>query len=235
MLKVRVKFKRYGAMRFIGHLDLMRYFQKAVRRAELPAAYSQGFSPHMIMSFANPLGVGLTSDGEYFDMELTTAVASKEALKRLNDMMVEGMEVLNVVEISDAKKDTGMAIVAAAAYNVRDVKGILPKHYQDELKRFYAQKEICIQKKTKRSEQTVDIRPLIYELEMQGDAIYMKVSAGSVQNLKPELVMEAFNTFLGIDVDTSFLAYHRLDNFAKDADGNLVPLDALGWEIKETA
>ena len=62
----------------------------------------------------------------------------------------------------------------------------------------------------------------------------MKVSAGSVQNLKPELVMEAFNTFLGIDVDTSFLAYHRLDNFAKDADGNLVPLDALGWEIKET-
>ena len=59
--------------------------------------------------------------------------------------MVEGMEVLNVVEISDAKKDTGMAIVAAAAYNVRDVKGILPKHYQDELKRFYAQKEICIQ------------------------------------------------------------------------------------------
>ena len=55
-------------MRFIGHLDLMRYFQKAVRRAELPAAYSQGFSPHMIMSFANPLGVGLTSDGEYFDI-----------------------------------------------------------------------------------------------------------------------------------------------------------------------
>lgn len=235
MLKVRVKFRRYGAMRFIGHLDLMRYFQKAVRRAELPAAYSQGFSPHMIMSFANPLGVGLTSDGEYFDMELTKAVASKEAVKRLNDTMVEGMEVLNVVEISDAKKDTGMAIVAAAAYTVRDVKKILPPNYQDALKRFYAQKEICIQKRTKRSEQTVDIKPLIYELEMQKDIIYMKVCAGSVQNLKPELVIEAFLTFLGLDVNAPAFTYHRLDNFARNLDGNLVPLDVLGWEIKETA
>lgn len=235
MLKVRVKFRRYGAMRFIGHLDLMRYFQKAVRRAELPAAYSQGFSPHMIMSFANPLGVGLTSDGEYFDMELTKAVASKEVVKRLNDTMVEGMEVLNVVEISDAKKDTGMAIVAAAAYTVKDVKKILPQNYQDALKRFYAQKEICIQKRTKRSEQTVDIKPLIYELETQKDIIYMKVSAGSVQNLKPELVIEAFLTFLGLDVNAPAFIYHRLDNFARNSDGNLVPLDALGWEIKETA
>ena len=51
-------------MKFIGHLDIMRYFQKAIRRAEIPIAFTSGFSPHMIMSFANPLGVGLTSDGE---------------------------------------------------------------------------------------------------------------------------------------------------------------------------
>ena len=54
-------------MKFIGHLDIMRFFQKALRRADIPVAFSGGFSPHMIMSFANPLGVGLTSDGEYFD------------------------------------------------------------------------------------------------------------------------------------------------------------------------
>ena len=55
-------------MKFIGHLDVMRYFQKAMRRADIPIAFTKGFSPHMIMSFANPLGVGLTSDGEYFDI-----------------------------------------------------------------------------------------------------------------------------------------------------------------------
>ena len=57
-------------MKFIGHLDTMRFFQKAIRRADIPVAYSEGFSPHMIMSFAAPLGVGTTSSGEYFDMQL---------------------------------------------------------------------------------------------------------------------------------------------------------------------
>ena len=58
-MKVRVKFSKHGAMRFIGHLDVMRYFQKAIRRAGLPIVFTEGFSPHMVMSFASPLGVGL--------------------------------------------------------------------------------------------------------------------------------------------------------------------------------
>ena len=69
-MKVRIKFAKTGHMKFVGHLDTMRYFQKAIRRAELPVAFSGGYSPHMIMSFAAPLGVGTTSLGEYFDMEL---------------------------------------------------------------------------------------------------------------------------------------------------------------------
>ena len=75
-------------MKFIGHLDIMRYFQKAIRRAEIPIAFTSGYSPHMIMSFANPLGVGLTSDGEYFDIELTESIASKEAVRRLNEHLL---------------------------------------------------------------------------------------------------------------------------------------------------
>lgn len=57
-------------MKFVGHLDTMRYFQKALRRAELPVAFSGGYSPHMIMSFAVPLGVGMESLGDYFDLEM---------------------------------------------------------------------------------------------------------------------------------------------------------------------
>lgn len=57
-MKVRIKFAKTGHMKFVGHLDTMRYFQKAIRRAELPVAFSGGYSPHMIMSFAAPLGVG---------------------------------------------------------------------------------------------------------------------------------------------------------------------------------
>ena len=58
-MKVRIKFTKEGPMKFVGHLDTMRYFQKAIRRAELPIAFSGGYSPHMIMSFAAPLGVGI--------------------------------------------------------------------------------------------------------------------------------------------------------------------------------
>ena len=60
-MKVRIKFAKKGTMKFIGHLDIMRYFQKAIRRAGIDIAYSEGFSPHQIMSFAAPLGVGLES------------------------------------------------------------------------------------------------------------------------------------------------------------------------------
>lgn len=69
-MKVRVKFAKYDNMRFIGHLDVMRFFQKALRRAGIDVAYSTGFSPHQVMSFASPLGVGMCSYGEYMDIEL---------------------------------------------------------------------------------------------------------------------------------------------------------------------
>ena len=66
-MKVRMRFSKSGTMKFIGHLDVMRYFQKAFRRAGLDMLYSQGYSPHPLLSFAQPLGIGLTSDGEYLD------------------------------------------------------------------------------------------------------------------------------------------------------------------------
>ena len=82
-MKVRIKFSKNGPIKFIGHLDVMRYFQKAIRRAEIDIAYSKGFSPHQIMSFAQPLGVGVESDGEYVDVELNSAVSSLDVKNRL--------------------------------------------------------------------------------------------------------------------------------------------------------
>ena len=222
-------------MKFIGHLDIMRYFQKAIRRAEIPIAFTSGYSPHMIMSFANPLGVGLTSDGEYFDIELTESIASKEAVRRLNEQMVDGMEIVSFVQIPDDKKSKGMSIVAGADYLSSVKNGSLTEDLAEKLEAFYAQNEICVVKKTKKSEKEVDIRPMIYKLECRNGGIYMRVAAGSVQNLKPELVTEAFVRYLGMEADAVNFTHHRLETFAEseDADGKtvLVPLDALGTEI----
>ena len=234
-MKARIKFRKNGVMKFIGHLDIMRYFQKAIRRAEIPIAFTSGYSPHMIMSFANPLGVGLTSDGEYFDIELTESIASKEAVRRLNEQMVDGMEIVSFVQIPDDKKSKGMSIVAGADYLSSVKNGSLPEDLAEKLEAFYAQNEICVVKKTKKSEKEVDIRPMIYKLECRDGKIYMRVAAGSVQNLKPELVTEAFVRYLGMDAEKVTFTNHRMENFpeTEQTEGKmiLVPLDALGTEI----
>ena len=92
-MKIRIKFRKYGVMKFVGHLDIMRYFQKAVRRANIDICYSEGFSPHQIMSFAAPLGVGITSDGEYLDIEVHSTESTEKMLATLNAVMVEGVEI----------------------------------------------------------------------------------------------------------------------------------------------
>ena len=237
-MKARIKFRKYGVMKFIGHLDVMRYFQKVMRRAEIPIAFTGGFSPHMIMSFAQPLGVGVTSDGEYFDIELKEPISSEKAVRQMNATMAEGIEVVSFVEISDDKKSSGMTITAAADYKVTllesvkssDVTRKIPESWCQKAKAFMEQPEITVLKKTKRSEKEVDIKPMIYNMEVSEDDIYLFLATGSEQNLKPDLVMEAFLTYMGEKPEENPMHYHRIDVYAKDG-GKLVPLEALGKEI----
>ena len=140
-MKARIKFRKYGVLRFIGHLDVMRFFQKLMRRADIPIAFTGGYSPHMIMSFASPLGIGLTSDGEYLDIELTAPVDSREAVKRMNKECVEGIEIISIRQISDEKKMTGMTILAAADYLVSVKKGALPENWKEAFARCFSLKK----------------------------------------------------------------------------------------------
>ena len=125
MHKIRIKFSKHGPIVFIGHLDIMRYFQKAIRRAEIDISYSGGFSPHQIMSFAAPLGVGLRSNGEYFDIGVDALTTAQQLKDALHAQMVEGIEILSVKKLPD---DAGnaMASVAAAGYTIRFRNGHEP-------------------------------------------------------------------------------------------------------------
>lgn len=233
-MKARIKFRKYGVLRFIGHLDVMRFFQKLMRRADIPIAFTGGYSPHMIMSFASPLGIGLTSDGEYLDIELTAPVDSREAVKRMNEECVEGIEIISIRQISDEKKMTGMTILAATDYLISVKKGALPENWKEAFADFMAQREICVIKQTKRSEREEDIRPLIFRWEIQGENIWLQLAAGSRNNLKPDLVMDTFLSVCAIPEDSVSFAYHRLEMYAdkgKDGERNLVSLESLGQEI----
>ena len=134
-MKIRIKFRKWGSMKFIGHLDMMRYFQKVMRRADVDIRYSEGFSPHQIMSFAAPLGVGITSDGEYFDIEVHSTKSSAEMIADMNKTMVDGVEIIGYVALPDNAK-TAMSIVAAADYVLSYKDGYEAPFAVDEWKKY---------------------------------------------------------------------------------------------------
>ena len=240
-MKIRIKFRKFGVMKFIGHLDIMRYFQKAMRRADIDIAYSEGFSPHQIMSFASPLGVGIISEGEYLDIEVHSSKSSLESVAALNETMVEGVEVVSFTRLPDDAK-TAMAIVAAADYEVSYKEGYeVPGSIEElkvKLKEFYeVAEEILITKKTKKSEKVMDLKQLIYDFEIREDhgkpVYYMKVCTGSTDNVKPELVLEAFYQFLGKEYNELAFQLHRLDVYAKEeATDQFISLGEMGENIE---
>lgn len=262
-------------MKFIGHLDVMRYFQKAIRRADLPVAYSEGFSPHMLMSFASPLGVGKTSMGEYFDLDIAegASISPDEAAAKLQSQMADGISVVGAVEVSMKKADKCMSQVAAADYSVsfRPGKLNLPLDTGKLTAAFLDQPSIEIMRKTKTSQKVTDIRPWIYSFACENSRIEetqqnlngmnftekrpcekilhgekailngngrdacsfiftMKLASGSVHNLKPELVMEAFAVFAGFTIPDYALMIQREEIYGECPDGYLIPLD--GFALK---
>ena len=233
-MNIRMKFIKHGCMKFIGHLDIMRYFQKAIRRADIDIAYSEGFSPHMIMSFAAPLGVGLTSEGEYVDLQVNSCASSKAAVDALNSVMVDGMEVVSFKLLPENVKNA-MSSVAAADYFVKWREGYAPENWEEKFNAFLQKEEMLIVKKTKRSEAEVDLKPMLYKTELRDGGIFMQVACGSVNNLKPELVMEAFAKDAGIELSPFALEVCRLEVYEDLGDETakkLVPLEELGEDIE---
>ena len=223
-MKIRVKFRKWGHMKFVGHLDMLRYFQKAVRRADIDICYSNGFAPHQIMSFAAPLGVGITSDGEYFDIEVNTTKSTEESLKAFNEAMVDGVEVTGYVQLPDNAK-TAMSIVTAADYILSYKDSYESPYSIEEWKEkintvFHNQNQFTIIKKTKKSEKEIDLKPLVYSFDVTEQenrpAFYICVSTGSATNIKPELLLFSVYEKLGLKYQESAIAIHRKDVYTTD-------------------
>ena len=210
-MKLRVKFKKYGPVRFIGHLDVMRFFQKAIRRAELDIAYTGGFSPHQIMTFAAPLGVGLESNGEYMDIEIHSLTSCQDVVDRLNAVSVYGIEILSARVLPD-NAGNAMASVAAASYTVRFREGRSPKtDITQILPVFLIKENIPYTKETKKGTRELDLRPGIYELKWDGSAFSMLVDASSAGNIKPGQVIEALLAETGEILQENALLITRED------------------------
>lgn len=224
-MKVRVKFSKEGPIRFIGHLDVMRYFQKAIRRADIDIAYSTGFSPHQMMSFASPLSVGHESEGEYFDMELLSMPSEEDVKKRLNAVMADGIQILDVYALPE-KERNAMASVAAADYRVSFSENVsLPDDFSDRLWHFLSRDTIFVTKQTKRSEAEINLKERIFDYRvLEHQQVYLLLDAGSGSNIKPGFVMECFFKEEGLDLPFYPFRIRRLETYRRFDDGSLHPL-----------
>lgn len=223
-MKVRIKFSKEGPVKFIGHLDIMRYFQKAIRRADIDIAYSMGFNPHQIMSFASPLSVGHESSGEYFDIELNSMTDTEDIKNRLNEVMTDGIKIIKVAALDDGEGNA-MASVAAADYLVRFCdKLTLPDDFKEKLTDYYEQEHIYVTKKTKKSEKEIDLKEGIYKLQVRDDGVFMQLDAGSGSNLKPGFVMEHFFETIGVELPEFPFRIRRLETYRRTKKGKLMPL-----------
>ena len=233
-MRVRIKFSKHGAVKFIGHLDFMRYFKKAIRRAGIDVTYSSGFSPHQVMSFASPLGVGHCSNGDYFDIEVNSHNGRRDMIDRLNLAMVPGVKVENIVALGE-KAGNAMASVAAAAYTLEWKEGYeVPENLSEQIAHFYGQYAIMVTKQTKKSTLELDLKPGIYEMQATENAITMLVDASSSGNIKPTLLLEAFYTFIGKEFEPLAIQIIREETYTaieKNGKKELVPLDAVGEDF----
>lgn len=252
-MKVRIKFVKTGPLQYVGHLDMLRSFQKIFKRAEVDIAYSQGYNPHQLTSFASPLGIGVTSEGEYLDADFNTIDEERVMIDRLNNAM--GSRFLRIVgfRVLEDKEKKAMSAVAACSYKVTPRDAAYNEVFNamgSVMESFLKQDEIRVLKKTKKSEKEIDIRPHIYSMDFgvipfhnEADEIAdnvlngtelpptydtptftMLLASGSETNIKPDLVMNQLASYAGALFEPVYMSIHRIDMFKRDDSGSLISL-----------
>jgi len=212
-------------------LDLLRTMQRAIRRADIPVAFSQGFNPHPILSFASALSVGVTSEGEYLDITLEKEMKPEDFAEHMNRFLPKGIRIVEAAAVSDSCA-TPMAVIDRADYTA-ELKEIEKSKIdmQEIIDSFFNQESVVITKEGKKGKKATDIRPFvdkikIMEFDERGNLrLFMRVSSGSKANVRPEQVIDALSTLSGVDFTECSPKIHRLDLYVSQGDKLMTPLE----------
>ncbi len=189
-VRIIAKFEKIDSARFVSHLDVQRLFQRAFRRASVPAAYSQGFNPHQVLSFATALSVGFTSSAEWLDLRLEKEVKPESFINLVNAALPNGFRVLNAVLAVDALPALS-ALMCAADYTVQFGTEVNVQALHEAVNALLSG-EIVVSKKTKSGMKDVDIRPQIYRFILQEpDKLMITGEVSADGSLNVDLLMGA--------------------------------------------
>ena len=187
---VRLFYKQNDRMRFISHLDMTRFMARAIRRAELPVWYTEGFNPHLYMTFALPLSLGFESDYSVLDIRvLDDGYDISTIPEKLNAVCPPYIRFFDVAEPMKKAGD-----VAAAEFNITfDDNGEIAEN----LNAFLDRGSILVLKKTKKGgEKEIEVGDKIHHFSLENadgnTVLKIKLPAGSTENLNPELYLNKF-------------------------------------------
>lgn len=206
MPRYRISYAKKGPARFMSHLNMVRTFERSLRRAGLPVALSQGFNPHAKFSFGFPLPVGVTGLEEYMDVELFENIAAGAVAGSLNNNMPAGFEVNAVCILKEGLTSSLMAQIESSVYLVafKDNKNTDMKVFRKCLEEFMAMKEILIKRKKKKGPPSMfDIRPGILALSVYNEenskwVLRMDLASNSNLNVRPKEVIQALREQYGV-------------------------------------
>ena len=189
-MRMIAEFQKMGRMSWFSHLDLQNTMQRALRRAQLPVAYSQGFNPHVLTSFATALSVGCQSRGEVMEVEMAGEISPEEFAEKLNACLPDGLKVRRCAPVPDSAPAL-MAKVAEAGYDITAPNADLTQAVEAFLKA----EEVMVEKRSKTKTRLVNIRPMVHEITCAFDGkdsrLSMVLEQTNANALKVELVMQA--------------------------------------------
>jgi len=193
-MKIVLRFGKQDRLKFISHLDLQRTFQFALNRSDLPVAYTQGFTPHAIMSFGSALAMGWTSEYEVFEFRVSEDISAEDAKAALSRALPPDLPVYEV-KACDNKRDATMAMVKASDYVIR----VENPAVFSAVPAFLAEECFMGVRKTKSGEREINIRPLVYGLEAKDGALCARLALSQTETLKPELLVSALSRMAGCE------------------------------------
>ncbi len=202
-----IKYARDERVKYISHLDFVRLFHRAIRRADLPFMFSQGFNPHPIMTVAQPLSVGVTSDCEYMNVGFDGDFSNEELKERINKALPPGYSIVDVKKVN-SKKEIDLTALDRAVYVVEiEYEGNI------DINKFLLNETLRVMKKSKSGIKESDIRPYIYDLKVLETknnimTLEMCIAIGNKYNLKPETVIDAMEKYSD-DFKCIFFNSHR--------------------------
>ena len=201
-MRMIVVFEKGYALRHIGHLDLMRTIQRALRRTVLPIRYSKGFSPHIQLSFAAPLSVGVVGAREVIDVPMEGDVTGEAFAEAMNRVLPQSLRVLDARPVAD-DFPTLMALVAGSRIRVDIEGGPAAEQVAAAFPRFMEGGECVTLRKSKAGENRTNIRPFVLEAEMvkteTGYTLRALIENRKEGSLKPAVLMQALCELAGVD------------------------------------